>query len=191
MAKPPEKPDIPVDCVTWFDGCNSCGVENGNIQYCSERFCAADQMEAPYCSQFLGNDIPGLSRIYEVEPKEKRLPPVPDDYIVNDGDRPVSSGDPVLPTPPEPPAGCERWFDGGNACEVVDGEIEACTEKMCDLENEEEPRCLSFVDEEGQMSLDPADELVNDSQAPVLLVEPQVELSPWGMILYHLFGFGK
>lgn len=31
--------DIPVNCALWYDGCNTCSVSNGDINFCSRRMC--------------------------------------------------------------------------------------------------------------------------------------------------------
>jgi len=38
---------IPSDCVSWFDGCNTCSVVDGVTQVCTMMFCLTNQ--APYC----------------------------------------------------------------------------------------------------------------------------------------------
>lgn len=43
-------PSIPNKCVQWYDGCNTCSVENGKISMCTERACL--QNEEPYCMQY-------------------------------------------------------------------------------------------------------------------------------------------
>lgn len=30
---------IPVNCAVWYDGCNTCSVVNGNVNFCSRRMC--------------------------------------------------------------------------------------------------------------------------------------------------------
>ncbi len=37
--KIPRNFEIPENCVSWFDGCNTCGVENGQLKYCTKRAC--------------------------------------------------------------------------------------------------------------------------------------------------------
>lgn len=31
--------DIPINCAVWFDGCNTCSVTNGGVNFCSRRMC--------------------------------------------------------------------------------------------------------------------------------------------------------
>jgi len=41
---------IPVGCVSWFDGCNTCSVLNGVTQLCSMMYCVTNQ--SPYCLSY-------------------------------------------------------------------------------------------------------------------------------------------
>ena len=41
---------IPQSCATWFDGCNTCQVINGQIRGCTRMMCFRE--ENPYCTQF-------------------------------------------------------------------------------------------------------------------------------------------
>lgn len=45
-------PDSIENCVNWFNGCNSCFVENGKIAGCDERYCDPDQYETPRCLKY-------------------------------------------------------------------------------------------------------------------------------------------
>jgi len=45
-------PEIPLNCQSWFDGCNGCAVENGQLTFCTERACSPDQLEPAYCTAF-------------------------------------------------------------------------------------------------------------------------------------------
>ena len=38
---------IPVDCVLWYDGCNTCNVNRGVISYCTKMMCFTE--DDPYC----------------------------------------------------------------------------------------------------------------------------------------------
>ncbi len=47
-----EKPtpqEIPRYCESWFDGCNTCAVEDGEITICTEKYCAEEDREEPRC----------------------------------------------------------------------------------------------------------------------------------------------
>ena len=41
---------IPKNCMTWFDGCNTCQVNNGQIGGCTRMMCF--RMDTPYCTRF-------------------------------------------------------------------------------------------------------------------------------------------
>lgn len=41
---------IPADCTSWNDGCNTCGVNNGVISFCTEMACF--RQATPFCTQF-------------------------------------------------------------------------------------------------------------------------------------------
>lgn len=41
---------IPKNCITWYDGCNTCQVRNGQIGGCTRMMCFRE--EVPYCTQF-------------------------------------------------------------------------------------------------------------------------------------------
>ena len=41
---------VPRDCIAYFDGCNRCGAENGQITMCTEMACK--QQLTPYCTRF-------------------------------------------------------------------------------------------------------------------------------------------
>ena len=40
---------IPINCVSWFDGCNNCSVSNGIIGACTRKYCTTDQLKSPRC----------------------------------------------------------------------------------------------------------------------------------------------
>lgn len=48
----PQEPVIPQNCTSWFDGCNTCMVENGEITGCTRMACAPQDMEEPECLAF-------------------------------------------------------------------------------------------------------------------------------------------
>ena len=43
----PPKNIIPLDCTTWFDGCNRCMVSDGIIKKCTKKYCA--NPSTPFC----------------------------------------------------------------------------------------------------------------------------------------------
>lgn len=40
------------NCVKWFDGCNTCFVEDDRITGCTERYCTPDQYKESKCSEY-------------------------------------------------------------------------------------------------------------------------------------------
>mgnify|MGYP001050801356 CR=1 FL=1 len=38
---------VPVDCGSWYDGCNTCMVNNGEVGGCTKMMCR--EYERPYC----------------------------------------------------------------------------------------------------------------------------------------------
>jgi hypothetical protein len=48
-------PQIPENCVTWFDGCNTCSYENGYIQGCTMMMCFTQN--EPYCQVFTSGEL--------------------------------------------------------------------------------------------------------------------------------------
>lgn len=41
---------IPKDCISWYDGCNNCGVQNGKLTMCTMRECR--NYGVPRCTQY-------------------------------------------------------------------------------------------------------------------------------------------
>jgi hypothetical protein len=58
VMKPLPDPIIPENCTSWFDGCNGCAVENGQLTYCTERACNPDQLKPGYCTAFKKETLP-------------------------------------------------------------------------------------------------------------------------------------
>lgn len=46
----PSESNIPHNCATWFDGCNTCSVQDGHIQMCTLMACF--RRSKPYCQSF-------------------------------------------------------------------------------------------------------------------------------------------
>lgn len=42
----------PMDCVAFYDGCNSCGATNGKTTFCSMMYCMPEYTRQPYCTKF-------------------------------------------------------------------------------------------------------------------------------------------
>lgn len=68
--------DIPVNCAVWYDGCNTCSVSDGDINFCSRRMCLTmgeqscrehhsstndDRESGATCFDGIDNDRDGLS----------------------------------------------------------------------------------------------------------------------------------
>jgi hypothetical protein len=47
--------DIPLNCLTWYDGCNTCSVNNGNIEGCTLMYCFTTN--EPYCQAFSPGEL--------------------------------------------------------------------------------------------------------------------------------------
>lgn len=43
-------PQIPTNCATWFDGCNTCIVTNGELSECTEMAC--NYKQTPKCVKY-------------------------------------------------------------------------------------------------------------------------------------------
>jgi hypothetical protein len=88
-----EPPLIPSNCVRWFDGCNSCGVKDGQLLACTLMYCS--EPGEPKCLESAA-----------MEPPIAQRPPI--DPIVEEP--PVFTIEPWLTTPPistELPTGTE------------------------------------------------------------------------------------
>ena len=46
---------IPENCVTWYDGCNTCQVRNGRADICTLMYCF--QQAEPYCMHFSTDEL--------------------------------------------------------------------------------------------------------------------------------------
>jgi hypothetical protein len=40
------------DCITWFDGCNTCTIDEDGITVCTERYCYPEDYEEPKCLDY-------------------------------------------------------------------------------------------------------------------------------------------
>jgi len=52
-----EEPLIPETCTSWFDGCNTCGVSNGELTFCTERACST--YAEPSCRAYAAENLEG------------------------------------------------------------------------------------------------------------------------------------
>jgi hypothetical protein len=133
--------EIPENCVSWFDGCNNCQVENGEITACTEMAC--EEYSEPRCTELTGEDS------------------VDEDGIDEEVDSEESS-----PATGEVPNNCTSWFDGCNTCMVENGEIGGCTKKAC-FENEA-PKCLAFSDDEASEEEAPENPTEENQEAAII-----------------------
>lgn len=44
--------EIPKNCLSWFDGCNNCMVNDGEIGGCTRKFCPQKDMGELKCLKF-------------------------------------------------------------------------------------------------------------------------------------------
>ena len=57
----------PKDCVTFNDGCNSCGANNGQLTFCTMMYCEPEYTRQPYCTAFKdGHTCKGLDMCDDV-----------------------------------------------------------------------------------------------------------------------------
>ena len=52
---PPPRPIIPNNCVTWYDGCNTCSSLNGELRGCTMMACFTSN--EPYCQSFTAGPL--------------------------------------------------------------------------------------------------------------------------------------
>ena len=39
----------PKNCLTWYDGCNTCQLDKGELGLCTDAFCYTTDTYTPYC----------------------------------------------------------------------------------------------------------------------------------------------
>lgn len=141
-----------MNCATWFNGCNTCQVFNGQLRECTENRCKL--YNRPYCKQKIdlkyqndtdvtidtcGKWFDGCNTCsVKNEETEKCTEQFCDEYA-----KPfcLKKPDEIKVEKPKAPLGCTLWFDGCNTCKVKpNGRMGGCTKKSCD--NDEEPECL-------------------------------------------------
>ena len=105
---------IPEGCTSWFDGCNTCTVKDGEIGGCTKMACKTTTSEAA-CRTF----APGFGGTAVTEAVREEAP-APD--TMPETKRDASA---------EVPANCKIWFDGCNSCVVMRGKLRGCTSKVC------------------------------------------------------------
>jgi hypothetical protein len=139
---------IPNNCISWFDGCNTCSVNNGKIGGCTMMMCfqqgtpecrAYDQghrrlsehysSENEICGGFMParlikECLPGLECVNTMGPMIADAPGV----CKRDCPKLSPSRD-MYGNCVEP--GCRTWFDGCNNCLVGERGQLGCTEMFC------------------------------------------------------------
>ena len=133
------------DCVSYFDGCNTCMVEDGVIGWCTKMFCETPTQ--PTCLEYerTGMDLTDCTSYFDWC----------NTCTVENG-RPNACTLMYCENPTEPKCletksdkkeldltNCLSYFDGCNNCSVENGEIWACTEMFC--ETPAEPRCTQYA----------------------------------------------
>lgn len=111
---------ISADCVSYFDGCNTCTISGWMVWWCTKMYCAPENIQEPKCLEMTWL------------PTE----PVLDQTMLADFDTTWEKID---------LNSCKSYFDGCNKCSVENWEVKACTEMYC--ENYQKPKCLDGMDE--------------------------------------------
>ena len=124
---------IPSDCESYHDGCNTCSIQNGRLDACTEMFCEAPK--EPKCLDVVVGGPTGdedqdaccgggsaCGYVYV----DGKCVHVTDACLKDAYDRCV-------------PDDCESYFDGCNTCAVGENGL-GCTLMYC--EAPEPPRCL-------------------------------------------------
>lgn len=101
-----ESAKIPENCTSWFDGCNTCFVKDGEIGGCTRMAC--EKNTEPKCTQF--ENEPAKEAITTPEDTNKEEVKIPEN--------------------------CTSWFDGCNNCTVKDWKADACTMMYCEKNTE-------------------------------------------------------
>lgn len=122
----------PHDCITFFDGCNTCQCDlGGYIKSCTQKFCASKgRQQCKACRNVACTT--DLCR----DGKPRRL---------IDGKCCACSSVQAPSPPPDCPIGCQIWFDGCNHCSCKNGEIGACTRKACSNIVTSQPYCKTWL----------------------------------------------
>lgn len=143
------------DCISYFDGCNTCMVADGEIVGCTKMFCEVPS--EPYCLEYerKGMDLTNCLSYFDGC----------NTCTVKDG-RPHACTLMYCETPTEPICleyitesnwekqwladwswvdltNCISYFDGCNNCGVENGEITFCTEMYCEVY--QEPKCTQYA----------------------------------------------
>lgn len=136
-----ETPTIPENCSNWFDGCNNCFVQSGQIAWCTRMAC--ETMEEAKCTEFKTMDPSWDLNKDQINDCEK-------DWTCDDSidytlpkQESVETWSWTIETKtPTVPENCTAWFDGCNNCMVESGQVTACTMMYC--ETPTEAKCTQF-----------------------------------------------
>jgi hypothetical protein len=143
------------DCISYFDGCNTCMVEDGVIVWCTKMFCETSTQ--PMCLEYKRTWMDLTDCISYFDGCNT--------CTVKDG-RPHACTLMYCETPSEPKCleyetdenledelnqdsrevdltNCLTYFDGCNTCDVENWETIACTEIFC--EEYQEPKCTQYA----------------------------------------------
>lgn len=133
------------DCISYFDWCNTCMVEDWEIKWCTRMFC--ETTEEPRCLEYEWTwmDLTDCVSYFDGC----------NTCTVENG-RPSACTLMYCATPSEPKClqkvweedeidltNCLSYFDGCNTCEVKNGEISFCTEIAC--EEYQEAKCTQYA----------------------------------------------
>lgn len=109
---------IPTGCISWFDGCNTCKVKDGEISGCTKMACKSGQGKK-MCRQY----APGLAgQNNQLNAIKKAQSEVEPPQTMPEKQREVTA---------DIPENCKIWFDGCNSCVVMGGKLRGCTTKSC------------------------------------------------------------
>jgi len=113
------------DCMTWFDGCNTCKCENGTKTMCTRKWCA--RYEQAKCMD-------------EDEPEDEKNCNTREVWTAEKKKWCCENKDLGCAPRIQCPRDCSSWYDGCNTCTCKYGFLGACTERFCFRKTE--PKCL-------------------------------------------------
>jgi len=63
---------IPSDCISWFDGCNTCSVSKEKITDCTKKICSVVMLGEPTCLQYKITSAASTTEeiIFKIGPKK-------------------------------------------------------------------------------------------------------------------------
>jgi len=181
--KPRQMAEIPANCESWFDGCNTCGVQNGKLTFCTQRECMSNPTAA-YCKSFTKDEVPAHAQ------PDDQLPAIsPGRNSEERVDIPSSGDFYSQDDSPSIPVNCISWYDGCNTCGVENGALTFCTEMACVNSQMGKPYCKAFSPLEVPSNTNLGADINPLSTEPQMqLVQPD-KPNFWGFIKYHLFAW--